>query len=362
MSPAPTARILVVVAGALVVGCGWFVAPLGMAAAAVPPRGDGAYGARVQHAVEAVFPFGQAWRREANRARWNLLGALPDSVVRGQDGWLFYRSEVVDDTHSFDDWRGLAGPDAALAERWRAVLGQRHRDLAAQGVRYVPVVVPDKQRALAHLLPPDLAAAHRPGRLEALAGICAQEGIPWLDLGPALGSDPAHWSRSDSHWSDLGAYVGYRALISHLGQQPLPPGALRPRLVEGDIIRMARLDLREDVSWLDPVAAYPACVADGRPVLATGASAMDRFYQCTTEVDGHRELVCSQDAPGLPSAVVFHDSMMPALGPWLAQHFRRVRFVWHAFDPAVVAAERPDLVLHVYVQRGIGYFERTRSR
>jgi hypothetical protein len=50
--------------------------------------------------------------------------------------------------------------------------------------------------------------------------------------------------------------------------------------------------------------------------------------------------------PSLPKLVMFRDSFGSALVPFLAEHFRRSLFLWqHDFDPAIIAAERPDYVV-----------------
>jgi hypothetical protein len=56
----------------------------------------------------------------------------------------------------------------------------------------------------------------------------------------------------------------------------------------------------------------------------------------------------------LPTAVVYRDSMGIALMPLISENFRRI--VWivnRGFDPAIIDAERPDIVIQETVERGI---------
>jgi hypothetical protein len=64
-------------------------------------------------------------------------------------------------------------------------------------------------------------------------------------------------------------------------------------------------------------------------------------------------LVRETARPELPSAVVFHDSFVPAgLEPLLSEHFRRVVYLWqNEFDVDTIARERPDLVVEEKVER-----------
>jgi hypothetical protein len=48
---------------------------------------------------------------------------------------------------------------------------------------------------------------------------------------------------------------------------------------------------------------------------------------------------------------VFHDSFGPALEPLFASTFSEVTFVHGWFDPAIVLAKRPDLVVEERVER-----------
>ena len=59
-----------------------------------------------------------------------------------------------------------------------------------------------------------------------------------------------------------------------------------------------------------------------------------------------------QDDASLPRALILHDSFGQALFELLPRFFSRTCFVWtHDFEPALIRAERPDVVLQVFVDR-----------
>jgi hypothetical protein len=61
------------------------------------------------------------------------------------------------------------------------------------------------------------------------------------------------------------------------------------------------------------------------------------------------------DDPRLPRAVMFHDSFVVAMLPFLSEHFRRIAYVWDPdFHPDVVEREQPEIVLHELVERWLG--------
>src|SRR5262249_34283022 len=54
----------------------------------------------------------------------------------------------------------------------------------------------------------------------------------------------------------------------------------------------------------------------------------------------------------LPRAVVFRDSFANLLTPLLSEHFRRVVFSrQYTLDSAVIEREKPDVVIHEFVER-----------
>jgi hypothetical protein len=59
------------------------------------------------------------------------------------------------------------------------------------------------------------------------------------------------------------------------------------------------------------------------------------------------------EGPGQgPRAVIFRDSFGSAMIPYLSEHFSRAVYLWQTnFDPALVEAERPTIVIQEWVGR-----------
>jgi len=315
--------------------------------------------ADIDKRFEEQFAWRQRLRDAYNQVRWTAFGALVPSVLQGKDGWFFYRSEKAKDGPGIDDAMGQLRVDAATLERWRTILRARAAEMERRGIRYIAAVAPNKQTIYPDLLP-DGVPAHRAGptRLEqALAHL--DPGLP-IDLTPALRAARAEsqiYFKTDTHWSPTGAFVGYRVLTERLAA--LLPGVEpigRARLKEvrgpyyGDMSAIASVPLIENAApRLFGTEEFPARCAGGAALLTVQASAcppmqIGQLYR--TRRDDER----------LPKAVVFHDSFMDAMVPFLAQHFREAVFDRGAVNPAVILQEKPDVVIEMRVERYLDHF------
>ena len=155
------------------------------------------------------------------------------------------------------------------------------------------------------------------------------------------------YSTTDTHWNDRGVYAGYDALLREAGRAlpsvaPLPVAAFSP--VErdeegGDLAAMLGLNdvLREHALLLEPRVPRrarllePADLHEGYEVA-----------RVVTEIADSR----------LPRAVIFRDSFMSGMIPFLSEHFRRAVYMWqNDVDRDLVLGERPDLVVFEIVGR-----------
>jgi hypothetical protein len=286
------------------------------------------------------------------KGRW-LGVSTAANVLRGTDGWLYFTQKPVG-----TDYDAVRPFTADELERWGRVLDRRRQWLARQGIAYVVFIPPDKQTVYPEHLPAAMWPRARPSRLDQLAEYLRRHtGVALLDIRHELLEARKRariYHVTDSHWNDRGAFVGYQALCAALAEkgvpvQPLPRSAFLELTEEepgGDLAQMVAQEhvLREQVLRLVPLSPRAA-------------------RQCDTAVDAPGDcpltgapVATERDDPALPRAVVFHDSFTWALGPMLAEHFRRAVFVWtDQFSPTLVRRERPDVVIQEMVERKLGF-------
>jgi alginate O-acetyltransferase complex protein AlgJ len=167
-----------------------------------------------------------------NRLKYTLFRESPvDYVIVGRNGWLFYSAEI--------DIRNFAGRwphSSADIDTWLNRQDERERQYAAEGARYLIVVVPDKQTVYSESVPYRYGP-QAPGVLdEILARLEFHPRLRLLDLRPALlrHKDTELYYKTDQHWNSHGAFVAAQAITD----------VLRPDLPNIGTLRREDYDVR----------------------------------------------------------------------------------------------------------------------
>jgi alginate O-acetyltransferase complex protein AlgJ len=284
---------------------------------------------------------------------WRGLGvsSAPLEVVRA-DPWLLFRDERV-----FDDFRRVDRFSSAQLDRWATVLEDRRTWLARRGIHFLVVIAPNKETVYAEVVPPAFTREPATSRLmqlsERLRGSTA---VDFLDLSSELlarKGDGRLYHLTDTHWCDLGAFAGYRAITARLVPwfphlRPLGDADVEREAAVtrgGDLARVAGLqdDLVEPQVQLRvrPPRSDRATFADGTPLTFQRLDVVLREHLVTHASDGE-----------IPSAVLIRDSFGEALMPYLAEHFQRADWVWaYDFPAELIERVHPSLVIEQLVER-----------
>ena len=278
----------------------------------------------------------------------------------GKDGWLF-----LNDRDAVDNYRGLAPLTPYEIDRWRRVLEERRDWLAERGIQYLLVLVPDKHLVYDEFMPdsaPRMTSIHP---LQQLSQHLRNESdIEFIDLEPTMRekkNEALLYYKTDSHWNDAGAYLGYQAIHQRLAE-------ISPQLKDTPPIRIAAnaqlekgLGLAGTLSMRD---IYTESVIN-RPVVSPQAVDLFPHRQkdpCDGKMSGIilKTLIFETPDRSRPRALIFRDSFGNALVPYLAEDFSRSVFIWDRdVDPEAVIRENPDIVIQEIVGRFLGRRPRT---
>lgn len=276
-----------------------------------------------------------------------MLGRLPSNrVILGKDDWLFYAAE--DSLDLYANKRPLSG---AQLEDARESLAARVRRARQLGAGYLFVVAPDKHTIYPEYMPRFLARRDRPSQFDQLLAVTRPAGLPVVDLRPTLlrgKTDGLVYYKDDTHWSDWGAYLGYRTLMA---AQPLPEVPVLQldarqfsvaRDFKGGLAEMANLPWTERTVGADPSAAR--CAVTTVPFERLSPNLLIARTRCA---DAKYKVVYIGDS--------FTDWIMKYLG----QSFGEVVYVsrsgftpWRDVQP-YVDHEAPDLIIEELVERHV---------
>lgn len=310
------------------------------------------YPAKLSAYYRDHFGLRSVFIRAHARLIYGLFRTSPSRLVlAGREGWFYYA-----DDYSLEDYRSLVPFSDAELARWKQVLEARQAWLARHGIRFLVVLCCDKHVIYPEYLPAGVERRRDPFRVEVLADFLSrQTSIPVVSFKPELEAAKQSgriYHRTDSHWNDAGAYVGYHAILTRLGEwfpavKPMPPESFTLQEVETpgwDLAVMMKLQdvIREQDRQLVPKAVRPFRVTKEE-------SAGERWNS--------GRIVTETDDEALPSAVVFRDSFGSALVPFLARHFRRGEFLWqYEFDASRVLAAKPDVVIFLMTSRRLQWY------
>lgn len=266
-------------------------------------------------------------------------------VILGKDDWLFQAGdEQVRDIRN--NW---PFSEAALKE-WAQVLSAKHERLTAAGIEYLFVFAPNKHLIYPEKLPETMNRVRPYSRADQLIQYLGEHtDVPFLDLRPPLFEAKKQlrpYHRTDTHWNDWGAYVGYAAIVDHLRErfpelQPVELSAndFGKRETPGwDLARTLSMQDQLKETAIHPETWQPDCaVYEGLP---------DDF----TRVDRNQSSFTTRCEEGSRRLLMFRDSYSLAMMQYLSETFGYIHY--YAASPVplkgmlqVIEEHKPDIVI-----------------
>lgn len=283
--------------------------------------------------------------------KYRLLGASPSSqVIIGKKGWLFYTGEG-----EVEDCRGVTDFTDEQLQRWTMNFELKKTWLAAQGIRYLLVIPPNKSTVYPEYLPDALTRVQPvSGVNEFIDYVKKNSQVELVDLRKTLADAKATgdvYFKTDTHWNNYGAFHAYAEIIKPIVSwfPEITPLKLEDFSIEkkhgasGDLAGMiGGLEfLSEDQFDLTPKKHFTATLFE------KNENARDPF---TMEKSNDQ----------LPNAVIFRDSFFTAMVPFVADNFSSSRYYWQRWDTLtpitdIIDRYHPDIVIEEVVERSFKY-------
>lgn len=264
------------------------------------------------------------------------------SVLLGKDGWLFLANEG-----SLDDYRHADPFTSAELESWRSELEKRQRWCATHHIAYLVVFAPSKHSIYPEEMPDTYTRLPQPSRLPQLVAYlkARQSPVDVLDLTWPLLDAKRYGTRlyqkTDTHWNDRGAWVGYQTIMAEVRLKV--PGVRVLSLADFDKVTTVRPGM--DLAGL-------LGLSESYHEQSLDLKARIPLRLPYVQQDVIEPITVNASAPAQPRVVVFRDSFFTAVLPWLAESLGRGAYFWeYGFDTQAIEAERPAIVIQEIAER-----------
>jgi hypothetical protein len=260
--------------------------------------------------------------------------------IRGRDGRLFLARDTND---VLAQHAGELLFESEELDRWTALLERRHCLLAECGIEYLFVIAPDAHSVYPDQLPAGVNHGQRRPVVQLLDHL-AQRACPVRPIYPLAELRETRagvdcYSRLDSHWNDVGAFVAYSRLAEEM-QRRSPMRRLR----EDDVVFVTKPTMAGDLGY--KVNAEPELVPVAEMRVQRARLVRDNRVQNT----GSLISTFCPDAPG--SCVLMGDSYSWGVLKYLAESFRRCTFAYTpTLDLEFLKDQRPDVVVSLMAER-----------
>lgn len=272
---------------------------------------------------------------------------LPDKVVEGTEDWLFLGDA---DGNVIKESVGMDNFSEEEIDRIKRNLTNRQSWLDSNQIQYYIAIAPNKHSFYQNHLP--IAHSKRNTKLEqVMENFSVEYNI--LDLKERLDTheNAKLFYQSDTHWTEEGAYLGYNYLMHHIRQDfdslyILNPNSFIRKEIEfstGDLVRLLGRSFAEKQTELDLSLIARADLQADRLEIPSRYRRDPDLYESryTTTRNGVKVLVLG-------------DSFFINMKKYAAESFgHTVALNDYTFDKSIILDEKPDLVIHLIVERNI---------
>ena len=152
-----------------------------------------------------------------NRILFQLnLSGDHNKVVVGKEDWLYLGN--AHEKGLIRNRNFIQASDDEI-DNWVSSMSSRQQWLAKQGIPMVVAIAPNKHSVYPEYLPTG-TVIERPNSTDRLIEAAMRHNLKIIDLRIPLISEkqqhPYLYNKTDSHWTTLGAYVGYRAIMQEV--------------------------------------------------------------------------------------------------------------------------------------------------
>jgi len=282
------------------------------------------------------------------------LGIDNGITIQGQKGWAFYDSAKVPDGYTLIDYFGEVRFSEEELKQMASGVEKARQFYAKRGIDYIIVIAPNKEEMYSEYMPERLQKQRKSDQSRvdlAVAYLQKHTQVKIINFKEALLAAKKAMPMEiyfplDSHWNEIGGYVGYSAMADYLNGfgYRLPVKPIQPEMVTVAGTQKSDLDVAEvkdinyRVSFMDDMSVK--CLKDE-----------DHGFMLVYENAG---------APVKKTLLMIRDSFGMGLVPYLNKAFAKTVFAHNKHNKrpqleALLQEYHPDIMVDELVER---YFDR----
>lgn len=226
-----------------------------------------------------------------------------DDVVVGTQDWLYF-------SKTLDDYCGKNQLSDTELLHIKKSLGLINEYSNSIGADFAFAIVPNKNTMYDEYMPYYYIKSENNGNFEKLSALVSDEEY-YTDLyTPLKESKKQLYHKRDSHWNNLGAYVGFKAFMSTLNDVDIRYDSINKTVeksFEGDLDAM----IFPTLGILDEQVVFD----------------YDFSYEYTSNFKTEEDIrITAECDTGIGSLLMYRDSFTNALLPFMAEHYEKSMF------------------------------------
>jgi len=286
---------------------------------------------------------------ETKNSAGTLSRESPEKVLFGKEDFCFWASKVM-----IEDYQRKIPFSKSELKIIKRNLKQRSNWFQQQGIKYYILAVPNKHTVYSEYLPDDINPVQGLTRMDQILEICNDiPSLKFIDIREDFFNLKKKqkfllYQKTDTHWSEYGAFEAYKILIRILKQdfpqiQPLHIDDFKIFIKKGKGGDLAGMLMMRDYfseEWLHLI--YKKIY-----------QALDVKIKKDQKPYAPKKVVIKKtDNLDLPRVLIYRDCFSDRLIPYLSENFSRSVYVdTHEFDLKIIKKEKPDIFIHQIIEK-----------
>ncbi len=275
--------------------------------------------------------------------KYKFLNKSPvDYVIKGKEDWLFYNSKYRGDADEIADYRGTNHYTNEQLELIKQNVLSKKAYLDEKGIEFYLFIAPNKTTIYSEYVPNYFKPITSKSRVDILVEYLKENTdiniiYPKQELLEAKNQYQVYY-KLDTHWNNLGAYIGAKQLINKINISDKLP-ELNNLVITNSTIKTGDLSsMINIVGWLnDTEYIIDNYKADIVAEIIENENSKLRYK--SNNYNNNKLLM-------------FRDSFTTALTPYLTKEFEESLFIWnHSFNKELIEEENPSIVITEFVER-----------